>query len=123
MAKKTATVKAVSHASKWADESALKKYYKKMSTDEVIKWVEELGTSFKESTDPSIHRMRACMAVLYHFFPREVKAKKSSKYADYSLEQLVSLAAENNVPVEVCDDERILRMRTIMALRAHQIIG
>lgn len=118
------SVKAVvSHPSKWADESALKKYYKKLDTSEVIKWVEELGCTFKESTDQSIHRMRACMAVLYHFFPKEVKAKKQSKYSEYTLEQLVTLAADRNIPVEVCEDERILRMRTIMALRAHQVIG
>lgn len=111
------------HPSKFDSEKDLKKYYKKLTTSEVEAWVTSFNGEFKPSEDASIHRMRACMAVLYHFFPKQTAPKKQSKYSTYSLEDLVSMAADNNVPVEVTDDERILRMRTIMALRAHGIIA
>lgn len=122
MAVKKSVKGASGHPTEFAGQDVLKKYYKKLSTQEVEAWVSTLGASFNPSVDPSIHRMRACMAVLYHFFPKEVKAKKSSKYSSYTLEELVILAADNNVPVEITEDERILRMRTIMALRAHKVI-
>ena len=63
------------------------------------------------------------MAILYKHFPRQTAPKKESKYAQYSLEDLVTLASEHDVVVELCDDERILRMRLIMSLRACKVIG
>lgn len=122
MAKKV-VLKKVGHPAEFASQEVLKKYYKKLSTQEVEAWVSELSLSFNASTDASIHRMRACMAVLYHFFPKQVSVKAKSKYAEYSTEELITIAADSNIPVEVCDDMRILRMRTIMALRAHKVIS
>lgn len=110
------------HPFEWESDKALKKYYKALDIEEIVEWGKALGTEFKATDDPMIFRMRACMAVLYYFFPKETKPKKKSKYADYTLEDLVSMAANNNVPVEPCEDERILRMRCIMMLRAHKVI-
>ena len=66
--------------------------------------------------------MRACMAVLRLHFPVEVKAKKVSPYAKYSTEELVQMAMDKEILFETCDDDRILRMRAIMALRANNAI-
>lgn len=110
------------HPAVWESDKALKKYYKALDIEEIVEWSTALGETFKATDDPMIFRMRACMSVLYHFFPKQTKPKQKSKYADYTLEDLVSLAATNNVPVEPCEDERILRMRCIMMLRAHKVI-
>jgi len=124
MAKKLGSGKLVAgHPSVWSEEKELKKYYKQLDTEEIEDWAKGLKETFKPCPEqPSIHRMRAAMAVLYHYFPRETKAKKTSKYKELKLEQLVAMADEHNVPVEVCDDERIMRMRLIMALRASKVI-
>lgn len=111
------------HPTEWKDEKALKKYYKSLDTEEVIEWGKALGVTFKPCPDSeAIHRMRACMAILYHFFPKEAKPKKESPYKKYSLEDLIQMAAEKDVPYEPTDDQRILRMRVIMALRAAKVI-
>lgn len=124
MAKNTKKVEMkYGHPAVWETDKVLKKYYKQLDIEDIVEWGTKLGTTFKACDDPAIFRMRACMAILYHFFPKETKPKKKSKYADYTLEQLVEMAATNNVPVEPTDDERILRMRVIMMLRAHGIIG
>jgi len=107
----------------FTEKKALQKHYKGLSDAEVMEWVALEGLTVKDYGNPSINRMRACMAVLYLHFPAEApKAKEKSKYAEYSLEKLVEMAVEHSVPVEVTDNERILRMRTIMALRAHKVI-
>lgn len=122
MAKKVVSKK-VGHPTEFASQEVLKKYYKKLTTQEVEAWASDLGVTYVACDDASIHRMRVCMAILYKFYPRQVSVKAKSKYSEYTTEWLVSTAADNNVPVEVCDDMRILRMRTIMALRAHGILG
>lgn len=107
----------------FTEVKAIKKHYKGLTDEEVVAWVAKEGLTVKDYGNPAINRMRNCMAILYLHFPAEApKPKEKSKYADMTLEQLVSMAAENNVPVEVTDNERILRMRTIMALRAHKVI-
>ena len=106
------------------DKKSLQKHYKGLSDAEVQEWVAKEKLTVKDYGHESINRMRACMAILYLHFPAEApKPKEASKYASYTLEQLVGLAVDNNVPVEVTDNERILRMRTIMALRAHKVLG
>ena len=111
------------HPTVWESEKALKKYYKALTTEQVEKWVEALGLTFKPCPESeAIHRMRACMAILYHFFPRQEKPKKESKYKQYSTEQLLDMAINNDVVFEPCEDPRILRMRAIMALRAAKVI-
>lgn len=108
----------------FADAKALQKHYKKLSDAELLEWVQLEGLEFKPCTDSEpINRMRMAMAVLYYHFPKEQTGKKkTSKYKDYSLEQLVQMAVDNDVIFEPHDDERILRMRAIMALRAHKVI-
>lgn len=104
------------------DQDQLKKFYKHLSTDQLQDWIELEGLEFKPAESAPINRMRMCMAVLYSRFPKAPAAKKKSKYADYSLEQLLNLAIENEVAFEDTDDERILRMRAIVALRVAKII-
>lgn len=108
----------------FADEKSLQKFYKQLDTPTLEDWAKLEGLEYKACPDSeAIHRMRVCMAILYHNFPKQSAPKKESKYASYSLESLVNLAAENDVAVEMCDDERILRMRLIMGLRANKVIG
>ena len=105
------------------DKKSLQKFYKQLDTSLIEDWAALEGLSFKpcEDSEP-IHRMRVCMAILYHHYPKQTKAKKKSKYAKYALEDLVKLAVDNDVAIEICEDERILRMRAIMALRDAEII-
>lgn len=107
------------------DKKVLQKFYKQLDTAILEDWCTLEGLTFKPAVDSEpIHRMRVCMAILYHHFPKEpsTTVKKKSKYSDYTTEALISLAVENDVPVEVTDDMRIMRMRTIMALRASKVI-
>ena len=107
----------------FTDKKDLQKFYKQLDTEVVIDWCEVEGLEFKPCEEnESIHRMRACMAVLYKHFPKQTKAKKTSKYAQYTLENLVDMAIDNNVAVEDTSDERIMRMRLIMGLRASGVI-
>jgi len=62
------------------------------------------------------------MTILRAHFPVEHKAKAESPYKKYTTEDLVQLAVDHDVVFETCDDERILRMRAIMALRASKVI-
>lgn len=106
----------------FTDQKMLQKFYKHLTIEELEGWVELEGLEVKPTDSEAIYRMRLCMAVLYHHFPKAPAKKKASKYAEYTLEHLVQLAVDGSVPVEMCDDERILRMRLIMALRAHKVI-
>jgi hypothetical protein len=100
------------------DKDSLQKFYKHCTDEQVMEWVDIEGLEFTPSESAPINRMRACMAILYRHYPKAPSAKKKSKYADYTLEQLVTIAIDKDVPVETTDDERIMRMRVIMALRA-----
>lgn len=108
------------------DKKDLQKFYKHCSMLELEQWVDLEGISDKVTPSESepIYRMRLCMAVLYLHFPKAPSegSKKKSKYADYTNEILLQLALDNEVVFEMCDDERILRMRAIMALRASKVI-
>ena len=107
-----------------ADEKSLQKFYKQLDTAQVEEWVALEGLTFKPCEEqPAIHRMRACMAILRKHFPVEVKAKKESPYKKYTTEDLVQMALDNSVAFEPAEDERILRMRAIMALRANKVIS
>ena len=107
-------------------EKAMKKYIKGLTDAELQEWCELEGATWKPNEHQSINRMRMAMAIKALHFPDTApkKSKKSkSKYADYTTEQLVAMALDNDV--EVKDDkgnERILRMYTIMALRNAGII-
>lgn len=110
----------------FTEEKVLQKFYKKLSDEQLDEWCKLEGLEYKpcETSEP-INRMRMAMAILYKHFPKETKdtaSKKKSKYADYSTEQLMQMAIDNEVPVEVTEDMRIMRMRTIMALRASKVI-
>lgn len=110
-------------ATAFTEQKELQKFYKKLPTDILEDWSSKLGAEYKPCEDnESIHRMRVAMSILYTLFPKESKGKAKSKYAKYTLEDLVNLAVENDVAVEITDDERILRMRLIMGLRANKVI-
>ena len=100
------------------DKKDLQRFYKHLSMEQLHDWLELEGLTYTPCDSEAINRMRACMAILYKHFPKEPAKKKKSKYADYTLEQLINMAIEHEVPVEPTHDERIMRMRTIMALRA-----
>lgn len=106
------------------EQKDLQKFYKHLTDEQLVEWVEVEGLmdTVKPSDSQPIMRMRLAMAVLYKHFPKQTASKKKSKYADYSDEQLVSMLLEHDVPCEVTDDARIMRMRAIMALRAHKVI-
>lgn len=108
----------------FADEKSVQKFYKQLTQEQLDAWCELEGLTYKACEDqPAIHRMRAAMAILYKHFPKEVSPKKESPYKAYTTEQLVQLALENDVVFETCEDDRILRMRAIMALRAHKLLA
>jgi len=105
------------------DKKSLQKFYKQLDITALEGWVKLEGLTIKPCPEqPAIHRMRLAMAILYLHFPKEVAPKKESPYKQYTTEDLVQLAIDKDVPFEVCEDERILRMRAIMALRASKVI-
>lgn len=132
MSKKLTKIDAIKHVEAngypevgfFTDKKDLQKFYKQLDTEVLEDWCQVEGIEYKacEDSEP-IHRMRVCMAILYLHFPKAPSAgKKKSKYADYTTEQLIQMAVDNDVAVEVTDDMRIMRMRTIMNLRAQGII-
>ena len=104
------------------DKKDLQKFYKHLSDEQLAEWLKVEGLEFEPSDSAPINRMRMAMAILYLHFPKAPAKKKQSKYADYSLEDLVKLALDNSVAYEPCDDDKIHRMRAIMALRANNVI-
>lgn len=107
----------------FVEKKDLQKFYKQLDTDMLMDWCEVEGLEYNPCEDnESIHRMRVAMAILYKHFPKQTKAKAKSKYAQYTMENLVDMALDNGVAVEDTDDERIMRMRLIMGLRANKII-
>lgn len=106
----------------FTDQKDLQKFYKHLTDEQLSEWIDVEGLEYKPADSQPINRMRMAMAVLYKHFPKAPSSKKKSKYADYSDEQLIGLLLEHDVPCEVTEDERIMRMRAIMALRAHKII-
>lgn len=104
------------------DKKDLQKFYKHLSDEQLAEWLEVEGLEYNPAESAPINRMRMAMAILYKHFPKAPTAKKKSKYADYSLEDLVQMALDKGVAYEPCDDDKIHRMRAIMALRAHNVI-
>jgi len=132
MAKKDTKVNAMEYVAKsgypevghFTEEKDLQKFYKQLDDAMLLEWVKLEGLEYKECLESAaINRMRMAMAILYKHFPRKPAAKKESKYAQYTLEDLVEMASEHDLAIEMCEDERILRMRLIMGLRAYKIIG
>lgn len=101
----------------YTDKKALQKFYKGLTDIQLAEWIELEGLEYTPNDSQPINRMRMAMAILYLHFPKATTPKKKSKYADFSLEDLLTLALEKDVIFESTDDERILRMRAIMALR------
>lgn len=107
----------------YTEKKDLQKFYKGLTDAQLAEWVELEGLEYTPNDSQPINRMRMAMAILYLHFPKApAKGKKESKYAKYSLEDLMNLAVENDIVFETTDDDRILRMRAIMALRVANII-
>lgn len=107
----------------FADEKSLQKFYKQLDTVQLEDWANLEGLEFKACPEQApIHRMRVAMAILYKHFPKVTTPKAESPYKKYTTEALVQMAIDGEVAFEVCEDERILRMRAIMALRANKVI-
>lgn len=107
----------------FTEKKDLQKFYKQLATDILEDWCELEGLTFKPNDDAQIHRMRVAMAILYHHFPKApAKTKSKSKYAEYPTEDLIKMALDNDVVFEETDSEPIMRMRVIMALRAHGLL-
>lgn len=107
-------------------EKALKKFYKKLSDDQLDEWLELEGLEYKPCDHEAINRMRKCMAILEHHFPKQPKVKNSSKskYSDYTNEQLIKMLVDNKLEVpDTKGSEQILRMRAIMALRDAKVLS
>jgi hypothetical protein len=106
-----------------SDEKALKKAIKGYDDVQLAEWATLEGLTWKVAEHVAINRMRIAMAIKELHFPSEPKAKASkSPYAKYSTEELIAMVVDKDVPVEPTEDMRIMRMRAIMALRAHKII-
>jgi hypothetical protein len=108
----------------FVDQKALQKFYKQLDTAVLEDWANLEGLTYKPCTDSEpIHRMRVAMAILYKHFPKAPSAnKKKSKYGEYTTECLIQMALDNNVLVEPTDNDQIMRMRVIMALRVHGVL-
>lgn len=105
------------------DKKDLQKFYKHCTDVQLADWLELEGLTYTPSDSEPINRMRMCMAILYSRFPKAPSAgKKKSKYAEYSLDDLMALAIKHSIDFEMTDDDRIMRMRAIMALRVAGII-
>lgn len=103
----------------FTEPEQLKKYYKNLTNDQLQDWLELEGLEYKHcDTNEAINRMRMCMSMTSYHFPKAKSAKKKSKYAQYTNEQLVQMCLDNDIEVkDAKGDMRILRMYSIMALR------
>ena len=96
----------------------LQKFYKHLSVEQLQEWIDLEGLEYTAVESEQITRMRMCMAILYKHYPKAPAKKKESKYAKYSTDDLMQMAMDKEVAFEVTEDDRIMRMRAIMALRA-----
>lgn len=105
-------------------EDEIKKYYKQLDDDQLDEWLELEGLEYTANEHAGINRMRKCMAIKEYHFPKENKSKKSkSKYADFTTEELLQMALDNDVEVKDAKGNlKILRMYCIMALRDAKVL-
>jgi hypothetical protein len=108
----------------FTDEAAFRKHIKPLTNEQVLEWVAQEGLEVKDYGSEPINRMRQIMAIKELHFPSEKKPsnKKESPYKKYETEELVQMALDNGVLFEPTEDERINRMRVIMALRTHNLV-
>jgi hypothetical protein len=122
-AQQAVAVAAYPEKGSFTEELALKKHIKKLEDAQLVEWMGLEGLSHTPAEHVAINRMRMAMAIKELHFPSEPKQKKSnSPYKQYETEQLISMIVDHDVPVEPTEDMKIMRMRCIMALRAHKII-
>lgn len=111
----------------YSEQKALKKFIKGLSDADLAEWVALEGLEVKHNDNAAILRMRNAMAINALHFPdsvRKSKPKKESPYKQYTTEQLVQMALDNDIEVkDAKGDSRIERMYTIMALREAGIVS
>jgi len=100
----------------FSEQKLLKKAIKKMSDADLIAWAAAEGLTWKHNDHAAILRMRVAMAINELHFPKAAP-KSKAKYADYPMETLIQMASEAELEYKPTDDQRILRMRVIMALK------
>lgn len=120
MAKKTTEVITTNYpeVGSVTESKVLKKHFKNLTNDQLDEWISIEGIQVTLCGHAPIDRMRKCMAITAKHFPPAPKATTKSRYSNYTTEELVQMAMDNNV--EIRDDKgdmRILRMYTIVALR------
>ena len=54
----------------YEDSADLKKFYKKLSVEQLEEWIELEGLEVTPTDSQPIYRMRLCMAILYKHFPK-----------------------------------------------------
>jgi len=99
----------------------LKKVYKKLTDAQLDEWLDLEGWTeeYNPTESEAINRMRKCMVILYHHFPKAPsKAKKNTGWKQFTIEDLLMIASERSAEYEFSDHEAILRMRVIMAIKA-----
>ena len=124
-AKKVIATSGYPEVGTFSEKKWIQKFYKQLDTDVLVDWCNLEGLTVKPDENEPIYRMRVCMAILYKHFPKVASASKKadSPYKKFTLENLVTLALENDIAVEGTEDEKIFRMRLIMALRANKIVS
>jgi len=102
----------------------IKKFYKRLSMEQITEWADIEGLEWKTNDNPGINRMRACMAISNHHFPKKSGSKKKAKYGHLTTEELLEMAIDNDIEVrDGKGNENILRMYTIMALKQAGILA
>ncbi|AGR47114.1 hypothetical protein SHANETTE_5 [Bacillus phage Shanette] len=102
----------------------IKKFYKRLSMEQISEWADIEGLEWKHNDNPGINRMRACMAISNHHFPKKSGSKKKAKYGHLTTEELLEMAIDNDIEVrDGKGNENILRMYTIMALKQAGILA
>lgn len=109
----------------FADEKALKKFYRQLSDAQLDEWIGLEGLTWNSCDNESINRMRRCMAIRELHFPTNTGGNKKSKYAKYTDEQLLEMCVKNGLEVKVPKkfDKRIMRMYSIMALKDAKVLS
>ncbi|MMZ60467.1 hypothetical protein D3C81_961420 [compost metagenome] len=125
MAKKTIKVELPKfpEVGQFPDEKTFKAHVKPLTMDELQEWAALYELTVKPTDSAPIQRMRLIMAIKEMHFPTPPREPKNrSPYSKWTTEELVQMALDNEIIYEPAEDMKIMRMRTIMALRAHGII-
>lgn len=99
---------------------AFKKELRNLTTTQLIDVVKEIGGNVWETLkDDTIRRMRLVMELKGYYYPQyKVVAKQKSPWTAVTTDKLLETAKAKGAVYKDCADEKILRMRVIVALKA-----